>query len=237
MPEPEPPDRIGNLLFDAFPPDVRKALLVGSHFQKINPAEEYVTLGDDVLSAFFATSGALSILAQPDDETIVEASTVGREGAADAFAAIGALKARHRLIGQIEGEMLVVDSKLLVEQVSQSGRAQTLIFSYIQALYGQAAITAACNARHQVSQRTARSLLQSHDCVDSDTFGLKQELLAYMLGVTRPSVSLAAATLKSAGLIDYTRGTITILDRLGLEDVACACYEQIRLQYSELIEL
>ena len=237
MAEPQAPDQIGNLLFDALPPDVRKALLNGSHFRKIIPSEEYVSLGDDVLWAFFATSGALSILAQPDDETTVEASTVGREGAADAFAAIGALRARHRLIGQIEGEMLAVDSKVLVEQVTQPGRAQTLIFSYIQALYGQAAITAACNAKHHVSQRTARSLLQSHDCVDSNTFGLKHELLAYMLGVTRPSVSLAAATLKSAGLIDYTRGNITIFDREGLEEVACACYEQTRLQYSELIEL
>ena len=162
---------------------------------------------------------------------------MGREGAADAFAAIGALRARHRLIGQIEGEMLVVDAALLLDHVSQPGRTQTLIFSYIQALYCQAAISAACNAKYQVAQRAARWLLQSHDCVDSDTFGLKQEFLAFMLGVRRPSVSLAAADLKSKGLIDYTRGTITILDRLGLEGSACACYEQIRRQYSELVEL
>jgi CRP-like cAMP-binding protein len=229
--------RIGNLLFDAFPSDVRTAFLGGGQFRKIKPGEEYVKLGDEVRSTFFATSGALSILAQPDDETIVEASTVGREGAADAFAAVGALRARHRLIGQVEGEMLVVGAKLLLEHVSQPGRAQTLIHSYIQALYCQAAISAACNAKHHISQRAARWLLQSHDGVESDTFGLKQEFLAYMLGVTRPSVSLAAGTLKSAGLIDYTRGTITILDRLGLEDVACSCYEQIRKQYSELVEL
>ena len=229
--------RIGNLLFDAFPYDVRKVFLEGGRFRKIHPGEEFVRLGDDVRSTFFATSGALSILAQPDDETIVEASTVGREGAADAFAAIGALRARHRLIGQIEGEMLVVDAALLLNHVSEPGRTQTLIFSYIQALYCQAAISAACNAKHQVGQRAARWLLQSHDCVDTDTFGLTQEFLALMLGVRRPSVSLAAADLKSKGLIDYTRGSITILDRLGLEDHACPCYEQIRRQYSELIEL
>jgi CRP-like cAMP-binding protein len=234
---PDSSARIGNLLFDAFPPEVRRELVDGAAFRGIDPGQEYVTLGDEVRWAFFPVSGALSILAEPDDESTVETSTVAREGAADAFAAIGSLRARHRLIGQIKGEMFVIDSKLLLEHVSQPGRTQTLIFSYIPALYGQAAITAACNAKHHIAQRAARWLLQSHDCVDSDTFDLRQEFLATMLGVTRPSVSITAKTLKTAGLIDYTRGTITILDRLGLEDAACACYEEIRKQYSELIEL
>ena len=229
--------RIGNLLFNAFSPDVREAFLNAGQFRSIVPGMEYVGLGDEVRWTFFATHGALSILAQPDDETTVEASTVGREGAADAFAALGALRARHRSIGQIEGEMLVMDAKILLEQVSQPGRTQTLLFSYIQALYCQAAISVACIAKHPVSRRAARWLLQSHDCVDSDTFGLKQEFLAYMLGVRRPSVSLAANTLKSAELIDYTRGIITIVDRMELENAACACYEQIRKQYSELVDL
>jgi CRP-like cAMP-binding protein len=237
MAVPDPSARIGNLLFDAFPPDVRREFVDGADIRSIDPGREYVSLGDEVRWAFFPVSGSLSILAEPDDEATVETSTVAREGAADAFAAIGSLRARHRLIGQIEGEMYVIASKLLLEHVSQPGRTQTLIFSYIQALYGQAAITAACNAKHHVVQRAARWLLQSHDCVDSDTFELRQEFLAIMLGVTRPSVSITARTLKSAGLIDYKRGTITVLDRMGLEDAACACYEQIRKQYVELMEL
>jgi Mn-dependent DtxR family transcriptional regulator len=73
--------------------------------------------------------------------------------------------------------------------------------------------------------------------VDGDTFALKQEFLAYMLGVERPTVSLAAQTLKRAGLIEYSRGRVTILDRLGLESVSCACYEQIRKHYSLLVQL
>jgi hypothetical protein len=90
--------RIGSLLFDAFPLDVRKGFLEGGRFRKIGAGEEFARLGDNVRSTFFATGEALSILAQPDDERIVEASTVGREGATDEFAAIGAQRARHRLI-------------------------------------------------------------------------------------------------------------------------------------------
>jgi CRP-like cAMP-binding protein len=237
MAGPDSSNRIGNLLFDALPPDVREAFVRGAEVKPIEVGKEYIGIGDEVRWSFFPMSGTMSILAEPDDDTTIEVSTVGREGAADAFASIGSLKARHRLIGQIAGEVLVIDAKLLIDQVRQPGRAQTLIFSYIQALYGQAALTAACNTSHHINQRAARWLLQCHDCVDTDTFGLKQEFLAYMLGVTRPSVSIAAGTLKAAGLIDYNRGSITVLDREALEDAACPCYELIRLQYSELIEL
>ena len=237
MTAPDSSHRIGNLLFDALPPETRARFVDGAVIEAIEPGREYVGLGDEVRWSFFPMSGAMSILAQPDERTTVEASTVGREGAADAFASIGSLKARHRMIGQVAGEVLRMEAKLLIEEVSHPGRTQTLIFSYIQALYSQAAISAACNAQHNVTERAARWLLASHDRVDADSFGLKQEFLAYMLGVGRPTVSIAAGTLKTAGLIDYQRGSVTIRDRQGLEAAACACYEQIRLQYSELIDL
>jgi CRP-like cAMP-binding protein len=231
------PTRTGNLLLDALPPDVRKALMAGSRVRAIDPGEVLVSVGDDVHDAFFPLSGTLSILAEPDEESIVEASSVGREGVADVFAALGALKSVHRMIGQVPGEVIVVDAKLLRDTTSQPGRPQTLMFSYIQALYAQAAISVACIGKHHVDQRAARWLLQTHDRADGDSFELKQEFLAFMLGTARPTVSLAAATLKNAGLIDYRRGVITVLDRAGLESAACSCYEQIRTQYSLLVEL
>lgn len=229
--------RTGNLLLDAMAPDVREALLVGSSTRNVAPGEVLVSVGDDVKVAFFPLSGTLSMLAEPDEETTVEASSVGLEGAADVFAALGALKAIHRLIGQVPGEVIVIDAKRVREFATQPGDTQVLLFSYIQALYAQAAVSAACNAKHSVERRAARWLLQTHDRVQSDTFDLKQEFLAYMLGVARPSVSLAAETLKNAGLISYSRGVVTIQDRIGLESSACSCYEHIRKQYSTLVEL
>jgi CRP-like cAMP-binding protein len=232
-----PPTRTGNLLLDAFPPDVRKALIEGSRARSVAAGDVLIRVGDDVTEAFFPTSGTLSILAEPDEDSIVEASSIGREGAADLFAALGALKSAHEMIGQVPGEVIAVDAKVLRDVALEPGRPQTLMFSYIQALFAQAAISVACIGKHQVDQRAARWLLQTHDRADGDSFLLKQEFLAFMLGTARPTVSLAASTLKHAGLIDYARGVITILDRAGLEDAACSCYEQIRKQHSELVQL
>jgi hypothetical protein len=89
-----------------------------------------------------------------------------------------------------------------------------------------------CNAVHAVELRCARWLLQTHDRVDSDVLPLTHEFLAIMLGVRRPSVSLAAASLRKAGLIEYTRGKITVLDRAGLEAASCECYAAIRASYA-----
>jgi CRP-like cAMP-binding protein len=101
----------------------------------------------------------------------------------------------------------------------------------------QISLTAACNAVHHLNQRCARWLLQTHDRVDDDTFGLTQEYLGVMLGVQRPSVSIAQRTLQEAGCITFRRGFITVVDREGLEAAACPCYELIRTEYSRLVPL
>jgi CRP-like cAMP-binding protein len=229
--------RTGNLLLDAFPPDVREAMLVGSRVRGFDAGDSFVEVGDDVKEAYFPTSGTLSLLAEPDAESTVEAGTIGFEGAADVFASLGALKSVHRMIGQVPGEVIVVDAKLLRTHALEPGLPQTLLFSYIQALFAQAAISVACIGKHAVNERAARWLLQTHDRADGDTFQLKHEFLAFMLGTARPTVSLAAEPLNAAGLIDYTRGVVTVRDREALESVACSCYEQIRRQYSTLVEL
>jgi CRP-like cAMP-binding protein len=178
---------------------VRERLVAGSRVRTIQPGDLLAMVGDDVNETYFPTTATLSILAEPDEATIVEASTVGREGAADVFAAIGALKSAHRLIGQVPGDAIVLEAKAVRDEVGVPGRTQTLIFSYIQALYAQAAISAACNVKHHIEQRAARWLLQTHDRAGGDTFELKQEFLAVMLGAARPVVSLAAAALRGGG--------------------------------------
>src|SRR5829696_387089 len=104
-----------NLLLDALDPQVRTSLLADAVHQRIEVWGEYVAPGEDVRSVFFPTSGTLSLLAEPDEETIVEAATIGREGAGDVFVALGALQAAHRMIGQIEGEMFVVGADAISE--------------------------------------------------------------------------------------------------------------------------
>jgi CRP-like cAMP-binding protein len=107
---------------------------------------------------------------------------------------------------------------------------------YVMTLLTQMAQGSACNRLHPIEARCSRWLLMTHDRVDGDSFPLTQEFLAQMLGVTRPSVSIAAGMLQKAGLISYVRGMITILDRTGLEAASCECYEVITREFHRFLE-
>jgi len=228
--------RTGNLLLDALDEDERVLMLADSVTRPIEVGNTLFRPGDEIGYVACPTRGTLSMLAQPNESTPVEAATVGREGAASVHSAPGSRRASQELVCQIDGEMITVGIERFAKQ-AQDGRLQALVYGYLEALVVQISLSAACNAVHHLNQRCARWLLQTHDRVDSDTFGLTQEYLGIMLGVQRPSVSIAQQSLQTAGCITFHRGTITITDREGLEAVACPCYEMIRAEYSRLVPL
>jgi Crp-like helix-turn-helix domain len=228
--------RTGNLLLDALGTEERDAVLEGSTTRPIDVGDVLFREGDPVTYVPFPTLGTLSMVAAPTDSAKVEAATIGLEGAAGVHSALGSRVASQQLVSQIQGEMITVGIETFVKH-SREGRFQEVIYGYLEAMVVQISLTAACNAVHQLNQRCARWLLQSHDRVKTDTFGLTQEYLGVMLGVQRPSVSIAQRTLQSAGLITYRHGVVTVLDREGLESASCACYEQIRREYSRLVPL
>jgi CRP-like cAMP-binding protein len=230
----DPATNTGNLLLDALGPDKRALLLADASARPITVGDVLLTEGDPVVWVPFPLSGVLSMVSQPDDALAVEAATIGREGAANIHSAIGSQSASQQLVSQIEGEMITVPIATFVKQL-ENERMQALIYGYLEALVAQISLTAACNAVHHLDNRCARWLLQTHDRVDSDTFGLTQEYLGTMLAAQRPSVSIAQRTLQNAGYITFTRGSITITDREGLETAACSCYEMIRTAYSKLV--
>jgi CRP-like cAMP-binding protein len=112
---------------------------------------------------------------------------------------------------------------------------QPLLLRYMMALLNQVAQVTSCNRLHEVQERCARWLLQTHDRTNAESFPLTHEFLAQMLGVHRPTVTVAAGMLQKAGLIDYTRGSITIIDRKGLEAASCNCYRVIAAEYERLL--
>jgi CRP-like cAMP-binding protein len=228
--------RTGNLLLDSLTLEERDSLLSDSTERRIEVGQSWRVPGDPIDTVIFPIRGTLSLIAETGDGQ-VESATIGREGAADVFAALGSRVAAQALIAQIEGN--AIETRLeRFDKVYDSGpTARRLIHGYIEALFMQTATSAVCLAVHHLNERCARWLLQCHDRVDDDTFVLKQEFLALMLGVHRPSVSIAAKTLQASGLITYRRGKITITDREGLEDAACPCYEEIRSAYSRLVPL
>jgi CRP-like cAMP-binding protein len=112
---------------------------------------------------------------------------------------------------------------------------QQLVRRYVRALFGQISQAAACNRLHSNEERLSRWLLMSHDRVGQDTFPITHEFLGQMLGSRRATVTLSAGLLQAAGLIRYHRGRVTIVDRPGLEAVACECYGVIRAQLDEVV--
>jgi hypothetical protein len=229
-------EKVGNLILDAMGYDARASLLEKSRRTPIEVGKVLFRPGDAITYVPFPLIGCLSLLAQPD-EMPVEAATIGNEGAAKLPSALGSQTASQELVGQVAGEMIAVPIEIFTKHVEEEDRFRDLVFGYIEAMVVQISLTAACNAVHHVNQRCARWLLQTHDRVQDDTFGLTQEYLGVMLGVQRPSVSIAQRTLREAGCISFSRGLITVEDREGLEAAACRCYELIRTEYSRLVPL
>jgi len=229
-------ERTGNLLLDSVTSDERGELLARADRRPITPGFFRRRPGEAVDAAVFPMTGTYSVIVQPD-EVSVEAATVGREGVLDVYATIGSRIASQILLAQVPGEAVEIEVETFLKVYREGPQLPKLVHGYIAALFAQAAMSAACLALHRVEERCARWLLETHDRVDVDTFELKQEFLAVMLAVSRPSVSVAAGTLQRAGLITFSRGSITVLDREGLENAACSCYEAVRSQYSRLVPL
>jgi CRP-like cAMP-binding protein len=186
--------------------------------------------GAPVARVYFPLLGMVSLISVMEDGRMVETAVVGREGAVGAFVGLGRSNAFTRAVVQIPATVAVISASDFQEVVSQSERIRDLILRYEEALFGQVQQTAACHALHPLEARLARWLLQALDLTDERDLPLKQESIAQMLAVRRTAVTLIASRLQKGALIRYRRGHIVVLDRAGLEDVACECYRAIRLR-------
>lgn len=173
---------------------------------------------------YFVEAGIISLLAPLEEGGRIEVGHIGREGAAGVHAALGADTLTSEIMAQSDGLVFRAETSVVRALVDQSPHFRKAMNGFANALYTQVAQTAACNGVHEVVHRLARWLLMVHDRSDGDTLNLTHELISLMLGVTRPGVTIAAGALQKAGLIQYTRGRLTIVDRVGLEGAACECY-------------
>jgi CRP-like cAMP-binding protein len=183
----------------------------------------------------FPTDGVISLVTPLHDGAIVEVATIGNEGIVGVpLVPFGGLAVRA--ISQVAGHCLRMEATVFLEWTGRSQTFQTLIESYTQALFGQISQAAACNRLHSSEERLSRWLLMSHDRVGSDEFMITQEFLGQMLAARRSTVSVSAGILQRAGLIRYVRGHVTIVDRYGLEAVACECYAVIKAELERVVQ-
>lgn len=192
--------------------------------------------GEPLHAVYFPADGLCSIVMTMVDGRTAEVATVGNEGLVGISAFLGGDCVTGETLVQVPGAFsYVMPVEVFVEEMDRRCSLYDLVCRYSQALIAYVMQSAACNGLHAADKRCARWLLQSHDRVGRDQFCLTQEFLAFMLGVRRATVSVIAQQLQRAGLIAFSRRSITILDRAGLEGVTCECYGVIRQQFDQLL--
>ncbi len=176
--------------------------------------------------AYFVESGIVSLVSGiGENEVGVEIGMIGRDGLVGAWAMFdGSRIAICRTLAQMGGAAWRIPVPRLRQAAEQLPTLRRLGFRFLEAMQAQSAQNAACNAIHPLQKRAARRLLMAHDRIDGNELAVTQKLLSDMLGVRRPGVTAAQKALQKAGLIAYRRGRLTIVDRPGLERVACGCY-------------
>lgn len=194
-----------------------------------------VDAGERITHAYFPHAGVIGLMAVMPRGGMVETATVGPEGFVFAEPMLDGDRAANRATVQVAGVASRIELRRLRAATEASPALRRLLLRAVHSLLVQALQSAACSSLHPVDERCARWLLTAHDCAASDTFRITQNALAEMLGVHRPSLTVAAQTLQSSGLISYSRGVVTITDRAGLERAACECYGVVRRAMSEML--
>jgi CRP-like cAMP-binding protein len=193
--------------------------------------------GESIDAVYFPWGCVCSIVAHMEDGGMVELATVGCEGVVGYLSAFGQRVAAHDAMVQIPSDDFGAHVMGAADFRAEMGRASALrdaVHQYMIAAHIFISTSVACNALHTAEERCARWLLMAHDRIGSDHFELSHEFLAMMLGIRRPTATVVAGTLQTAGLIRYRRGKMEIVDREGLEHASCECYRAVAPHFAGL---
>lgn len=184
--------------------------------------------GATIDHVYFPESGIISLLSQVDKNASLELGLVGNEGFAGLPVFLGATASQYHAVVQGSGHALRISAVDFLEECEGNKKLSVAIRRYIHSFITQISQAAACNRFHSIEERTARWLLMTQDRMQADEFQITHEFLSNMLGVRREAVSRAAADLQRRGIVSYSRGKMTVIDREELEKTACRCYDLIK---------
>ena len=224
-----------NRLLAALPTAEYKRIATHLRLQSTVTGDTLQPHGRPISDVYFPNDGVFSITNRMRSGALVEVATVGREGMLGVGVFLGDRSGNGPTFQQVaSGVVAALPVSFFMRETAIKGTFRELMALYAQATLLQTMQCTACNALHDVTQRCCRWLLQTHDRVDADDFLLKQEFLAVMLGVRRPTVTVVLRALQEAGLISSRYGHMRVLRRKRLEAASCECYGAIRDQFARL---
>ena len=224
-----------NHLLAALPADEYARILANLELGEMPLGEALYESGSQMRHVYFPTTAIISLLYVMEDGASAEIAIVGNEGVVGVSLFMGGETTTSRAVVQSAGHGYRLKAPLLKAEFFHAGPMQRLLLRYTQALLTQMAQTAVCNRHHSLDQQLCRWLLLSLDRLRSSDLVMTQELIANMLGVRREGVTEAAGNLQKAGLIHYSRGKITVVDRPALEARVCECYQVVRKEFDRLL--
>jgi CRP-like cAMP-binding protein len=226
-----------NLLIEALPEKVRGRVLPHLELLELNLGEVLYESGSTPSYVYFPIDAIVSLLYVMEDGASAEISVVGNEGMIGVTLFMGGESTPSRAVVQSAGKAWRLSGRRLKDEFDHHGTLMQLLLRYTQALLTQMAQTAVCNRHHSIDQQLCRWLLLSLDRLPNNRLDMTQELIANMLGVRREGVTEAAGKLQRLGIIKYSRGHITVLDRPSLERRCCECYAVVRRETDRLLGL
>ena len=224
-----------NRMLDALPKQEYQRLL-----RKLEPfplvfGEIIYEPGDQIRHIYFPNHGIVSLLASVGDQSTLEVGLVGSEGMVGAPVILGVMTSHYRAVVQGAGSAWRMKATSLRKETANGGSLSRLLQLYMHSLLTQVSQSAVCNRYHSIDARLARWLLMTSDRMGTDEYQLTQEFLSNMLGVRREGVNKAAGILQRKKLIVYSRGTLKILNRAGVEAISCPCYRIIKQEYDAFL--
>ena len=224
-----------NTLLSVLPSSIREHWLPHLEPVEMRLGEVVYEPGATLSHVYFPTTAIVSLLYVLENGESAEIAVVGYEGIVGVSLFMGGKSAPSRAVVQSGGLGIRLKAAILQEQFDQAGPVLHLLLRYTQALLTQMGQTAVCNRHHSLDQQLCRWLLLSLDRLEGNELVMTQELIANMLGVRREGVTECAVRLQRAGLIRYSRGRISVLDRPGLEKRSCECYAVVKREYDRLL--
>ena len=234
MAQPDQRDNIANRLLLALPQATLQRMASALEPVELTRGQVIDHVDAYIEHLYFVNRGIISLVKTMHDGRTVEIGAVGIEGMTTPSALFGLDQAAIESIVQLPGAAFRLKRDMLRAEMARDEATRTVMQKYARFAIGALAQTAACNRLHSLEARCCRWLLIAHDSARSDSFELTHEFLAMMLGVQRAGVSIVASLLRKSGLIQYTRGRVTIAYREGLEEAACECYGAMRTELDKI---